>query len=95
MNSSILRIVRLSFVEEEIATFIKIFNESQPKIEAFEGCISVQLKKDYHHNNIFYTISHWENHEALDKYRESELFKTTWTKTKALFNDKPQVFSLK
>jgi hypothetical protein len=29
----------------------------------------------------------------LENYRNSDLFKTTWAATKALFNDKPMAFS--
>lgn len=41
------------------------------------------------------TYSHWENEQALDQYLDSELFKTVWSFTKALFSEKPQVFSSK
>ena len=41
------------------------------------------------------TYSHWESEEALNKYRDSELFKSVWSFTKALFAEKPQAFSTK
>lgn len=90
----LLRIVRLSFNPELTEKFEHIFEESQPLIASFEGCIGVEVKKDASQPNIYYTVSHWETLEALENYRHSELFKATWTKTKALFNDKPMVFSL-
>ena len=43
--------------------------------------------------NVFFTLSFWENEEALNAYRDSELFKTTWAKTKILFSDKPQAWT--
>jgi quinol monooxygenase YgiN len=94
MEKNILRIVRLSFKSENIPDFMDIFHKSQPLIEAFEGCFSVKLKKDASMPNVFYTVSEWQNEEALENYRHSELFISTWAKTKVLFNDRPQAFSL-
>jgi len=41
-----------------------------------------------------YTYSIWENEEALEVYRQSELFQNVWSQTKVLFQGKPQAFSL-
>ena len=94
MEKNILRIVRLSFKSEHISDFMDIFYKSQPLIEAFEGCFSVKLRTDVSRPNVFYTVSVWKNEEALENYRHSELFATTWAKTKVLFDDKPQAYSL-
>lgn len=94
MKRDILRIVRLSFKEDKIDDFINIFNTHHSLIEGFSGCFSVKLKRDFYQPNIFYTVSEWESQEALDQYRKSELFVSTWDKTKVLFNDKPQAYSL-
>jgi heme-degrading monooxygenase HmoA len=40
------------------------------------------------------TYSHWTGEEALDNYRHSELFRVTWAKTKQLFADRPEAWSL-
>ncbi|MEZ4910360.1 MAG: antibiotic biosynthesis monooxygenase family protein [Saprospiraceae bacterium] len=90
----LVRIVRMSFKEENVKEFIEIFNTSQPFILAFEGCLDVKLYRDQSQNNVYYTKSIWIRHEALEKYRNSELFKTTWSKTKILFDHRPQAFSL-
>lgn len=88
------RIVRLSFNESQVSDFLIVFNDSKAKIAAFEGCHGLTLLQDAQHKNVFYTYSLWENEDCLNKYRYSELFKSTWTKTKALFNDKPVAYSL-
>ena len=41
-----------------------------------------------------FTISHWDSEAALELYRQSELFKFTWAKTKPLFEEKAQAWSL-
>jgi heme-degrading monooxygenase HmoA len=41
-----------------------------------------------------FTVSIWESEDDLNAYRNSELFENTWAKTKVLFNDKPEAWSL-
>ena len=90
----IIRIVRMVFRAEEVPTFEGIFDESKEKILAFEGCSKVQLLRDVKETNAFMTYSHWESEDHLNQYRESELFQHTWKRTKALFSEKPQAWSL-
>ncbi len=88
------RIVKLTFREEEISTFLQIFEESKSKIRNFDGCHHVELLQGLEPNNIFFTFSIWEDEAALNRYRYSELFEKTWAKTKILFSDKPQAWSV-
>ena len=39
------------------------------------------------------TYSHWDDKEALDNYRESDLFSGLWTKIKPMFGAKPEAWS--
>ena len=91
----LIRIVRMSFKEEEVDNFLNVFNKNKQKIRNFPGCMHLELHKDYEHDNIFSTYSHWEDDNALDNYRHSALFKEVWAKTKVLFADKPIAFSNK
>ncbi len=91
---AVIRIVRLSFEEDKIPDFIDIFETSKNLIRSFEGCTHLELLKDHNHSNVFYTYSKWQSNDFLERYRESSLFKTTWQKTKLLFNAKPQAFTL-
>ena len=91
----LIRIVRMTFQADEVPTFLEIFDQSKANIRAFEGCLHLELLQDWDKENIFMTYSHWENAEALEKYRQSDLFQTTWAKTKILFSDKPIAFSQK
>lgn len=90
----IMRIVRLSFDPYKIEHFIDLFESSKDKISAFDGCTSLQLKRDEAQDNVFYTVSQWESNDHLQNYRHSALFKNVWGKTKVLFNEKPMAFSL-
>lgn len=89
------RIVRLSFFEGNIDKFLKIFEESKEQIASFPGCNQLKLMQDVDQKQVFYTYSKWDSASDLENYRNSELFKHTWAKTKALFNEKPMAFSTK
>jgi len=88
------RIVKLTFREDEVETFLKNFEENKLSIRDFDGCHHLELWRDKHQPNIFFTYSFWENEDKLNTYRHSELFKNVWSKTKILFSDKPQAWSI-
>lgn len=87
------RIVRLSFIPEKVDAFIEIFNNSKVQIASFPGNHGLKLLQDANDKNVFYTYSLWFDDDSLQRYRKSELFKTTWAATRALFNDKPIAWS--
>lgn len=84
----------MSFVPEKTEDFVKIFETNWLNIKGFEGCNHVELLRDKANSNIFFTFSLWQSEEHLNAYRDSELFGRVWGATKALFNDKPQAWSL-
>lgn len=88
------RIVKLTFREEAVPEFIGIFEESKLKIRAFEGCCHLELLRDVRQPNVFFTISLWENESSLNHYRQSRLFQNTWEKTKVLFAERAEAWSL-
>ncbi len=88
------RIVKLTFQPELLPDFMAIFQESKDNIRAFEGNLHLELLRDVAQQNVLFTLSFWENEEALERYRQSELFKTTWAKTKVLFADRPKAWTV-
>ena len=88
------RIVKLTFHLELVPQFMVIFENSSGKIRAFDGNLHLELLRDLEQPNVLFTLSHWENEAALARYRQSELFKSTWIKTKALFAEKPAAWTL-
>lgn len=90
----IVRIVQMSFREEEVLHFLSLFEERKHLIRGFEGCTHLELWQSSENKTVFFTYSHWESESHLNHYRFSELFKDTWAKTKALFADKPQAWSV-
>lgn len=91
----IIRIVKMQFKPDQIDDFLEIFTKSHPKIRKYEGCQQLKLVQDVRDSSVFFTISHWETEEALENYRNSELFRSTWAKTRQLFVVKAQAWSTK
>lgn len=91
----ILRIVRMTFQEEEVSEFLHLFDLTKHKIRHFPGCSHLELLKDAQHNHILTTYSMWDEESDLENYRKSDLFREVWAETKKKFSDKPLAFSMK
>ncbi len=89
----LIRIVRLTFKPEATEQFLAMFHNTKERIRNFEGCHHLELWQDQQKPNVMTTCSHWQSAEALEAYRMSDLFQTTWKQTKILFADKPQAHS--
>lgn len=90
----IIRIVKMTFETNKVADFLTIFEASKKLIRNMEGCSHLELLNDVKTPTIFFTYSHWENENDLNTYRNSELFKSVWSKTKILFAEKPEAWSV-
>jgi len=88
------RIVKMSFQEENIPMFLENFDSIKEKIRGSEGNRFLELYRDKNNPCIFFTYSYWETEEDLENYRRSALFDEVWTFTKKLFNDKPEAWSV-
>jgi heme-degrading monooxygenase HmoA len=89
------RFVKMTFKPEYIQDFKDIFNSSKELIAAVDGCKHVELLQDVNNPCVFFTFSLWEHEDFIEQYRNSDLFKGVWAKTKVLFDDKPEAWSLK
>jgi len=87
------RIVKIELNSDKIDAFQAIFQESKMKILDREGCFHVELLRCKNPDNVFFTFSMWESEEALNDYRNSELFGSVWPKTKALFAKPAEAWS--
>lgn len=89
----LIRIVRMHFQPEQLNNFRQIFEESKPYILEMPGCLMVELWQDADEPAVMITHSHWVDRESLNAYRSTPFFREVWGRTKALFQEKPQVFS--
>ncbi|WP_299227872.1 putative quinol monooxygenase [uncultured Psychroserpens sp.] len=88
------RIVKMSFDSSKINEFLISFENKKHHIRAFDGCEFLELYRDKHNTNIFFTYSYWTAEANLENYKRSDLFKAIWSKTKPLFNAKPEAWSV-
>lgn len=92
---SLIRVVRMTFRPEDVSAFLENFEKNKLLIRNYPGCLQLELWEDENQKNIYVTYSHWESEEALNQYRDSQLFKSIWSYTKTLFSEKPQAWSSK
>ncbi len=90
----LIRIVKLSLEEKYIDLFLSNFNNQKKHIRNFSGCQFLELYQEKNSKNIFFTYSYWNDEDALNKYRNSKLFKGIWSVTKPMFNAKPEAWSV-
>lgn len=89
------RIVKMTFRPEGRAPFVEeVFEQSKALIRAFPGCRHMELLQHTADPNVLFTFSIWDDEASLERYRQSELFQSTWAKTKALFAEKAEAWSV-
>ena len=84
----------MSFQPERVDQFLELFEQNKSKIRNVEGCSFLELYRDKTKANVFFTYSHWRHDNDLENYRNSSLFGSIWKQTKALFDDRPEAWSL-
>jgi heme-degrading monooxygenase HmoA len=89
-----IRIVKMSFHQENIPAFLENFENMKEKIRNSQGNRFLELYQDKNNPSVFFTYSFWETEQDLENYRQSALFDEVWTFTKKLFNDKPEAWSV-
>ncbi|MBT8258970.1 MAG: antibiotic biosynthesis monooxygenase [Bacteroidia bacterium] len=90
----LIRIVKMNFKTEEIDNFLELFSRYKNDIRKSTGCCGLELYQDIDELNMFFTYSFWESQQDLEHYRQSEIFKMVWPKTKAMFKDKAHAWSV-
>lgn len=89
----LIRIVRMTFAPDAVGAFLDRFDQTAPEIRNFPGCEHLELWRDQDARSVFTTHSHWESEEALEQYRNSDLFRSTWADVKPLFADRAEAHS--
>ncbi len=89
----LIRLVRMTVRSDARAAFLEHFDASAPQIRAFPGCEHLELWQDARFPNILSTYSLWTDAEALERYRNSSLFRSTWRRVRPLFAAPPEARS--
>lgn len=90
----ITRIVKLTFQEERIHDFLAFFDTINTRVSTYPNCYGMRLLQDIHHPNIVFTYSNWRDENALNHYRDSELFGDVWKTIKPWFGAKAEAWSV-
>lgn len=88
------RIVKMEFQPDKVPAFLANFENVKEKIRSFPGCEFLELYQDKNNGAIFFTYSRWIKEEDLENYRNSPLFKSVWSQTKPLFQERAQAWSV-
>ena len=84
----------MTFRPEAVPDFLIDFEKIKNRIRSQDGCHHLELWREANGSNVLFTYSFWENEEALNTYRKSDLFKSVWKKTKEKFAERAEAWSV-
>ena len=90
----ITRIVKLTFQEDKIDDFIRFFDTINTRVSTFENCYGMRLMQEKSKPHVVFTYSVWESEDALNKYRDSELFQGVWSTIKPWFGERAEAWTV-
>lgn len=90
----ITRVVKLHFQADKIAQFLSFFDTIKYDVASYPRCGGMKLLQDIHNPCIVFTYSKWEDEDALNHYRDSELFGQVWPTIKPWFAQKAEAWSV-
>jgi quinol monooxygenase YgiN len=90
----ITRIVKIHFQEDKIADFLSFFEQIKWEVAKQKNCGGMKLLQDKYQPNIVFTYSLWEDENALNAYRDSELFQKIWPTIKPWFKEKAEAWTV-
>ncbi len=90
----ITRIVKMTFAVDHIHHFETAFATKEEQIRAYPGCLEMKIYCCSADPRLRFTISRWESETALDNYRHSQLFRTTWAQVKQWFEAPAEAWTL-
>jgi quinol monooxygenase YgiN len=90
----ITRIVKLHFQPEKIEDFLAFFETIKWQVARQPNCFGMKLLRDKNQPNVVFTYSKWEDENALNTYRDSELFGIVWPTIKPWFQEKAEAWTI-
>ena len=85
----------MTFRPEALEMFrTQVFEQSKARIRAFPGCRHMELLQERARPEVLFTLSIWDSEDALDAYRQSDLFRDTWARTKLGFAEKAEAWTV-
>lgn len=90
----LVRIVKLTFQEDKIDSFLAFFDTINNRVSGFENCYGMRLMQDIKNPHIVFTYSNWKDEAALNHYRDSDVFQGVWSTIKPWFGAKAEAWSV-
>lgn len=90
----LVRVVKMTFRQEECDRFLELFEGWRHRIRAFPGCRYLELLHATDDSRVFVTYSEWESETDLDNYRKSDVFASVWPTVKAMFEEPAEAWSM-
>ena len=90
----IVRVVELKFEKENLQQALNKLENIAPIVRSMEGCSFLEISSCLKDKGMILTYSYWTSTEALNNYRNSEVFITFWRDIKKLFSDPAKAWSL-
>lgn len=64
-------VTRVQAPQEAIERMLQGFKRAAPSMQAFPGCLGLEL---WHNDTTLEAVSRWESREAVENYARSDLF---------------------
>ncbi len=90
----IIRLVKMAVRPDQTGEFERVYSEVKGIVRAMPGCRSLELLHDLHDSGLFFTWSLWDDESALERYRNSETYRSVWPRLKAHFVSEAQAWSV-
>ena len=84
----------MTFKSSSSDDFDDLSKKIYDKIKSFDGCLHLEIYRDIHSPDVFFSYSHWTSEEHLNEYRNSKFFIAVWSKTKEWFSERPVAWSV-
>ncbi|MFZ1687538.1 MAG: antibiotic biosynthesis monooxygenase family protein [Flavobacteriales bacterium] len=90
----VVRVVKMTFRQEECARFLELFAGWRQRISIFPGCRHLELLHATDDTRVFMTYSEWDSDSDLENYRKSDVFASVWPTVKAMFEEPAAAWSM-
>ena len=92
-DSVLVRYVELHILADKLDEARRLLKFQAPLVRNFDGCVHLEINEAMDEIGVFSTYSYWIDAEALDRYRQSEVFRKFWNRMKPMFQAKAQARS--
>ena len=83
----IVRYVELRIQIEKVEEVRQLLKAQAPLVRSQDGCFHLEINESIDEAGLFSTYSYWTGVDALNLYRQSDVFRDFWNRVKPLFRE--------